>query len=67
MSVPGRNDNEKVKCFACGRDVPRYGNEPEWYGTLRGQEVIEAVCVECYAQGKRPPEMADFERRRAAK
>ena len=60
---------EFVICFNCGKRVPAQMKDakPTWYGSYRNADLIQAVCVECYANGIRTDIGKTIEKQRASK
>ena len=57
-----------VTCFHCGKQVPRHMEKstPTWYGSYSRDQLVQAVCVECYAKGVRTDIGKKIDKQRAS-
>ena len=47
----------ELKCSGCNQDMPKENldkeNNPTWFGTYKGTELLQWICAECWKKGIR--------------
>ena len=53
----------ELKCSGCNQDMPKENldkeNNPTWFGTYKGTELLQRICAECWKKGVRYEEIKD--------